>query len=66
MKNEKAVQAIEAADKQLASAGLPTYSQLLNQAKQLSAHAQSVQMLTEGGAAGTQAGGRVHLTRTDC
>lgn len=66
MKNEKAVQAIEAADKQLASAGLPTYSQLLNQAKQLSAHAQTVQMLTQGGADGTQSNGRVHFARTDC
>lgn len=66
MKNEKVVRAIEAADKQLASAGLPTYSQLLNQAKQLSAHAQTVQMLAEGRAGGTQETGRVHFARTDC
>lgn len=66
MKNETVVQAIEAADKQLASAGLPTYSQLLNQAKQLSAHAQTVQMLTEGGAGSTKENGRVHFSRTDC
>ena len=53
MKTENAVTAIAAADEQLARAGLPTYSQLINQAQQLSAHAQTVQKLTEGGMQGT-------------
>ena len=53
MNTENAVTAIAAADEQLARAGLPTYSQLINQVQQLSVHAQTVQKLTEGGMKGT-------------
>lgn len=66
MKNEKAIQAIAAADEQLTRAGLPTYTQIINQAKQLSGHAQTVQRLTDGTTQGTTQSNRVTFIDTDC